>query len=107
IPQEWSRYFVLGDDSISNKPSSPHAGAYFCIDKINASVIRLDPEIPNPVIFVNSSVSQFVESFVLLNAFFYSRGSQLQVLVERLRAIDPDSYWHGSCWYGLLVLLCK
>ncbi len=55
---DWTPYWIIGDEYFCN------GSALWCLNSLTENVERLDPELPQPIEFVNSSLAHFASCLV-------------------------------------------
>jgi hypothetical protein len=103
LREEWSHYWIVGEEDFDV------GGAWWCLDGRNGHVLRIDPELDDPVSLVNASVPRL--SRCLLEALDWARSragggisppAETERLGEALRRCDPHAAETGF-WAGFLL----
>jgi hypothetical protein len=101
IPASWSAYVVVGDEFFCNGCAS------WCIHQDTGHVLRVDPELQEPVEFVNSSVAHFASA--ALTAVSWSQHctrtaaewvAEVDRLTQLLGLLDPESTRSTKQFWG-------
>lgn len=107
-PREWSPYLVLGDEKFDE--TSGNAGAWYCIEQGAGHVLRVDPELDNPVSLVNTSVPRFASSMLAavtwsshVRASSASWRTAISFLTSVIEALDPVAFDDETSHWRLVV----
>jgi hypothetical protein len=103
-PAEWGHCWVLGEELFTN------GSALWCVEGSGGRVLRVDPELDEPLGLVNSSVARLATSLWLVTSWsaqvtsIHNSGSPVVALIEeQLQGCDPDvfsvrgSFWKETC----------
>lgn len=71
--------------------------SWLCVRESDGAVYGFDPALEEPLVLLNSSVRQFVETFKMLDGYLSKDGVLPPDCDDCLRALDPESY-QNSDW---------
>lgn len=99
LPKDWSRFFVFGIEEY------PNVSALLCLDINNSSIVKIDVELEDPIVLINSGGEEFIKCFNLLDGMFNKGNNDFEKVATKLEEIDIKAYAAHSEWRLLIDYL--